>query len=112
MFAERWPPLPGRIAFVSTLERAGGRSAQSFSAWRRSTPQFLDPQNQPVCHRAVVKNRIALCMEYSVHQQGGTEVLVRILAENLGPEYEVVLVTGDTPESFQTSHLSKMVAAH
>lgn len=59
-----------------------------------------------------MKGPIALCMEYSLVQQGGTEVLVRALAEDLGQSLDVVLVTNDTPESLAASGLKARLVRH
>ena len=59
-----------------------------------------------------MKGPIALCMEYSLVQQGGTEVLVRALAEDLGQSLDVVLVTNDTPESLAASGLKARLLRH
>jgi glycosyltransferase involved in cell wall biosynthesis len=59
-----------------------------------------------------MKGPIALCMEYSLAQQGGTEVLVRALAEDLSQSIDVVLVTNDTPESLTASGLKARLLRH
>jgi glycosyltransferase involved in cell wall biosynthesis len=59
-----------------------------------------------------MKNRLALCMEYSLAQQGGTEVLVRALAEDLSKIMDVVLVTDDTAESLAASGLRANLVRH
>jgi glycosyltransferase involved in cell wall biosynthesis len=51
-------------------------------------------------------------MEYSLAQQGGTEVLVRALAEDLSESLEVVLVTNDSPESLAASGLKARLLRH
>src|SRR3954464_6753017 len=55
------------------------------------------------------KPRVALCMEYSLHQEGGTEALVRVLAENLQDTFDIVLVTNDTAEGFISSGFARRV---
>jgi glycosyltransferase involved in cell wall biosynthesis len=56
--------------------------------------------------------RIALCLEYPIHQSGGTEVLVRELIYGLAPQYEIVLVSGDSSTILHDPLLSGKIAAH
>src|SRR3954469_9175092 len=59
-----------------------------------------------------MKPRIALCMEYSMGQQGGTEVLVRALAENLAEHFDIVLVTNDTAQTLAASGFKGSIVRH
>lgn len=55
--------------------------------------------------------RIALCLEYSILQLGGTEVIVLELLRGLVSRHEVVLVSGDTKEAFESSPWRSLVRA-
>jgi glycosyltransferase involved in cell wall biosynthesis len=47
--------------------------------------------------------KIALCLEYPIDLQGGVSVLCAALATHLSSQYEIVLVSPDTRDSFEKS---------
>ncbi|MBI3879221.1 MAG: glycosyltransferase family 4 protein [Verrucomicrobia bacterium] len=56
--------------------------------------------------------KLALCLEYPIAQTGGVEVLVQELVRGLAGKHELILVSGDTPESFAASGFAPLVAQH
>lgn len=58
------------------------------------------------------KKRIALCMEYPVSLRGGVIVVVETLVQRLTDRYEVVVVTGDSPETFALGSIASLVKQH
>lgn len=56
--------------------------------------------------------RIAQCLEYPIHQHGGTEVLVRELLRGLSAQHEIVLVSNDSPESIGASRIASCLRQH
>lgn len=56
--------------------------------------------------------RVALCMEYPLHQWGGVEVLVKELLAGLSPHFELLLASDDTPESLRESDAARFLTAH
>jgi len=55
---------------------------------------------------------LALCLEYSILQHGGTEVLVRELIRGLAPHYRLVLVSDDTSDVLSSPELAGRVERH
>ncbi len=56
--------------------------------------------------------RIALCLEYPIGQQGGTEVLVTELIRGLSARHEILLVSPDDTASLARSPVAGLVAEH
>ena len=56
--------------------------------------------------------RVAQCLECPIQQHGGTEVLVRELVAGLAARHEIVLVSGDTAESWRGSVVAPFVREH
>ncbi len=56
--------------------------------------------------------RIALCLEYPLGQAGGVSMLVRELVAGLARDYEIVLVSPDTAQVFETDPIKSRVAEH
>lgn len=56
--------------------------------------------------------RIALCLEYSIDQHGGTEVLVAELIKGFAKQHQVVLVSPDDAASLARSKVAPFVAGH
>jgi glycosyltransferase involved in cell wall biosynthesis len=58
------------------------------------------------------RKKIALCLEYPLALRGGVSVLVETLLLGLKNQYELVLVSPDTPESLAGSTAAKSIAKH
>jgi len=58
------------------------------------------------------KIRLALAMEYPLHQQGGVEVLVRELVRGLAEQFEIVLVSGDPNREALGEEFASLVTTH
>ncbi len=58
------------------------------------------------------RKRIAICLEYPLHQHGGVEVLVRELLVGLRSEFEIFLVSGDLPAALEDSPLRPCWSEH
>ncbi len=56
--------------------------------------------------------KLALCLEYPIEQPGGTEVLVRELIHGLAARHQIVLVSGDSAESWRASSVAHKIVAH
>src|ERR1700759_3155816 len=56
--------------------------------------------------------RIALCLEYSIDQRGGTEVLVTELVKGLSKQHQIILVSSDTPATIAQSKLRPLITEH
>ena len=56
--------------------------------------------------------RIAQCLEYPIHQHGGTEAIVRELLAGLAHHHEMVLVSPDDAESLRQSSLGSLLSKH
>lgn len=61
---------------------------------------------------ATQKPCLALCMEYSVVQAGGVEVLVVELVKGLASEFDIILVSDDDRESLSAAGLTPLVKGH
>lgn len=56
--------------------------------------------------------RLALCLEYPLHQRGGVEVLLGVLIEELHRDHELHLVSADPMETIQASLHGPMLRSH
>jgi glycosyltransferase involved in cell wall biosynthesis len=56
--------------------------------------------------------RIALCLEYPIDQQGGTEVLVSELIKGLSREHRIILVSPNDAASLARSRVAPFVTQH
>lgn len=56
--------------------------------------------------------KLVLCLEYSITQHGGTEVLVAELIQGLSARYDIVLVSADDASSLALSPIAACVDEH
>lgn len=63
-------------------------------------------------HAAEQAMRIAYFLEYPLASQGGVSVLVRTLIEDLGDEFEVILVSPDTGQSIKHCSVANRLLCH
>lgn len=56
--------------------------------------------------------KIALCLEYPIHQHGGTEVLVSELITGLSRQHQIILVSPDTATTLAQSSIGSLLAGH
>jgi glycosyltransferase involved in cell wall biosynthesis len=63
-------------------------------------------------HACICSMRLALCLEYPLHQHGGVEVLVRELLAGLSDTHEIYLVSADAEDVLDHSPLRQTWKAH
>jgi len=56
--------------------------------------------------------RIAICMEYPLAQTGGVEVLVCEFVRGLSRDFDIVLVSDDSPQSVNDAGFADLIVAH
>ncbi len=56
--------------------------------------------------------RLALCLEYPLHQHGGVEILVCALIEELAKHHEIHLVSGDNESTILASAHADLIRSH
>lgn len=56
--------------------------------------------------------KIAFCLEYPIGQAGGVSILVLTLIRELAGDYEIILVSPDSPLSLAQANLGNVVSKH